>query len=387
VNGDSSVPLIVGALLSVVLLLVVVAGYVVYAAALSRLFSRSGVESWRGWVPILNVAEVFRLGGVARVMLLFFFVPIANIYALYLLAIAANRIGQRQGRGAGSVVLAIVLPPVWAALLAWGRQAELPDFERQQFESRASNGFGVPATGPLAEPQVQEHAAARDVIPAAAPMLAPTLSSFAPPPQMVAPMPQFHVAEPGPAEPGLAAPALIIHNPWADPAERGESPQVASAAPGILVGAAPSSAIGIDNDNDNDNDSGNGDRGDDEEYLDTVVVDRHPRREWELVLETGATYPLASATVALGRKPEGTDPAVQYLAVSDTTRTLSKHHAILRLEQNVWTITDLSSTNGVILVDSDGQEHPLAPASPAPIADRGFRLGSVSMTLRRTGEQ
>ena len=118
-----------------------------------------------------------------------------------------------------------------------------------------------------------------------------------------------------------------------------------------------------------------------------MVVDRHPRREWELVLETGATYPLASATVALGRKPEGTDPAVQYLAVSDTTRTLSKHHAILRLEQNVWTITDLSSTNGVILVDSDGQEHPLAPASPAPIADRGFRLGSVSMTLRRTGEQ
>ena len=388
-NGDSALPLIVGALLSVVLLLIVVAGYVVYAAALSRLFSRSGVESWRGWVPILNVAEVLRLGGVARVMLLFFFVPIANIYALYLLAIAANRIGQRQGRGAGSVVLAIVLPPVWAALLAWGRQAELPDFERQQFDSRASNGFGVPATGPLAEPQVQEHAAARDVIPAAAPMLAPTLSSFAPPPQMIAPVPQFHVAEPGPAEPagpvepGLAAPALIIHNPWADPAERGESPQVASAAPGILVGAAPSGAIGIDSDND----SGNGDRGDDEEYLDTVVVDRHPRREWELVLETGATYPLASATVALGRKPEGTDPAVQYLAVSDTTRTLSKHHAILRLEQNVWTITDLSSTNGVILVDSDGQEHPLAPASPAPIADRGFRLGSVSMTLRRTGEQ
>ena len=379
-NGDSSVPLIVGALLSVVLLLVVAAGCVVYAAALSRLFSRSGVESWRGWVPILNVAEVFRLGRVAPVMVLFFFVPIANIYALYLLAVAANRIGQRQGRSAGSVVLAIVLPPVWAALLAWGRQAELPGFERQQFESRASNGFGVPATGPLAEPEVQVPATARDVIPAAAPMPAPTLSSFAPPPpQMIAPMPQFDVAEPGPAEPGLAEPALIIHNPWADPAERGESPQVASAAPGILVGAAPSSAIGSDSDS--------VDRRDDEEYLDTVVVDRHPRREWELVLETGATYPLASATVALGRKPEGTDPAVQYLAVSDTTRTLSKHHAILRLEQNVWTITDLSSTNGVILVDSDGQEHPLAPASPAPIADRGFRLGSVSMTLRRTGEQ
>lgn len=381
-NGDSSVPLIVGALLSVVLLLVAVAGYVVYAAALSRLFSRSGVESWRGWVPILNVAEVFRLGRVAPVMVLFFFVPIANIYALYLLAVAANRIGQRQGRSAGSVVLAIVLPPVWAALLAWGRQAELPGFERQQFESRASNGFGVPATGPLAEPQVQVHAPApaRDVIPAAAPMPAPTLSTFAPPPlQVIAPMPQFDAAEPSPAEPSPAAPALIIHNPWADPAERGESPQVASAAPGILVGAAPSSAIGSDSDS--------VDRGDDEEYLDTVVVDRHPRREWELVLETGATYPLASATVALGRKPEGTDPAVQYLAVSDTTRTLSKHHAILRLEQNVWTITDLSSTNGVILVDSDGQEHPLASASPAPIADRGFRLGSVSMTLRRTGEQ
>ena len=383
-NGDSALPLIVGALLSVVLLLVAVAGYVVYAAALSRLFSRSGVKSWCGWVPILNVAEVFRLGGVARVMVLFFFVPIANIYALYLLAVAANRIGQRQGRGAGTVVLAIALPPVWAALLAWGRQAELPGPERQQFESRASNGFGVPATGPLAEPQVQEHAPApaRDVIPAAAPMPAPTLSTFAPPPpQVIAPMPQFDAAEPSPAEPSPAAPALIIHNPWADPAERGESPQVASAAPGILVGAAPSSAIDIDSDSDS------GDRGDDEEYLDTVVVDRHPRREWELVLETGATYPLASATVALGRRPEGTDPAVQYLAVSDTTRTLSKQHAVLRLEQNVWTITDLSSTNGVILVDSDGQEHPLASASPAPIADRGFRLGSVSMTLRRIGEQ
>lgn len=94
--------------------------YVWYAVALSRLFPRIGGEAWKGWVPVLNEAEILARGGVAAWKVVFFLIPIVQIYGIYLKVIATHRINEQFGRGAGSTVLAILLPPVWASILAAG---------------------------------------------------------------------------------------------------------------------------------------------------------------------------------------------------------------------------------------------------------------------------
>ncbi|MFS0853087.1 DUF5684 domain-containing protein [Microbacterium sp. 179-I 3D4 NHS] len=103
-----------------VTLVVGLAIYVWYAIALSRLFPRIGGEGWKGWVPILNEAEILARGGQPAWAAVLFLVPVANLYALYLKVRATHRINEQFARGAGSTVLAILLPPVWATILAAG---------------------------------------------------------------------------------------------------------------------------------------------------------------------------------------------------------------------------------------------------------------------------
>ena len=110
-------------------LLIGIAVYVWYALALSRLFPRIGGEGWKGWVPVLNESEILARGGVPAWSVVFYFIPIVQLYGLYLKVVATHRINVRFGRGAGMTVLAILLPPVWATVLAWGA-APYPEGDR-----------------------------------------------------------------------------------------------------------------------------------------------------------------------------------------------------------------------------------------------------------------
>ena len=110
-------------------LLVGLAVYVWYALALSRLFPRIDGEGWKGWVPVLNEAEILARGGVPAWSVVFYFIPIVQLYGIYLKVVATHRINRRFGRGAGMTVLAILLPPVWATVLAWG-PAPYPEGDR-----------------------------------------------------------------------------------------------------------------------------------------------------------------------------------------------------------------------------------------------------------------
>ncbi|WP_159501982.1 FHA domain-containing protein, partial [Microbacterium sp. 18062] len=105
---------------------------------------------------------------------------------------------------------------------------------------------------------------------------------------------------------------------------------------------------------------------------------------WELLLPSGESVPIAARTVVLGRNPNPTDPGVQYLAVSDEARTVSKHHARLQWNGGAWTITDLGSTNGVSIIDAAGTEHPLPADGTASVVER-FVLGDAVVVLRRAG--
>jgi hypothetical protein len=131
--------------------------------------------------------------------------------------------------------------------------------------------------------------------------------------------------------------------------------------------AAPAEAIEADDD-------------DDDEFAATVVVDRRPRVLWRLVLDNGTALDLTADTVALGRNPASEDPDVQLLSVPDSTRTLSKTHATLELNDGQWTVTDLNSTNGVIVVGAEDAETLLAPGRSSLVPDR-FILGKVGMRV------
>ena len=63
--------------------LVGLAVYVWYALALSRLFPRIDGEGWKGWVPVLNEAEILARGGVPAWSVVFYFIPIVQLYGIY----------------------------------------------------------------------------------------------------------------------------------------------------------------------------------------------------------------------------------------------------------------------------------------------------------------
>lgn len=119
----------------------------------------------------------------------------------------------------------------------------------------------------------------------------------------------------------------------------------------------------------------------DDDAAETIVVERPAVVSWTLVTDDGRRHPLEADVVVLGRRPAGEEPGVQYLAVPDTSRTLSKQHACLTREGDGWIVTDLQSTNGVFL-DLGGVERQLAPGDSAPVSGR-LLLGTVGLHIER----
>jgi len=114
----------------------------------------------------------------------------------------------------------------------------------------------------------------------------------------------------------------------------------------------------------------------------TVVVARAPRVSWSLVLDSGAYLPLDSSSMVLGRAPGRKVDGSPALAVPDTTKTLSKVHARLDREGEVWTITDLGSTNGVVVGEGD-DERTLGADESAVVTGR-FVLGELGLRIERS---
>ena len=102
-------------------LLLFAALYVWTALALSAVFRKSGEESWKAWVPVLNVIVLLQLGGLSGWLVLLALVPIVGAFALWIAQIlACYRINVAFGFGAGMTVLAALLFPVWATVLGFG---------------------------------------------------------------------------------------------------------------------------------------------------------------------------------------------------------------------------------------------------------------------------
>ena len=348
-----------------VFLLVGLVAYVWYALMLAKVFARLGAESWKAWVPFLNEAEIFRLGGVPAWSVVFLVIPIVQFYGLYLKAVAASRLNAHFGRGAGSTVLAILLPPVWATLLAQGAGAADPALQERIAPSvTPRSGYAFAVSTPQPPEPLPPTAAPPPLVgsvppapPAAEALAAPTLP---PPPGLISPPPGIITPPPGltPPPPPAAAPPVA-------PAELPAQPWVPLDRP--PVGPPPTPVAEP------------ADEGSDE--LDrTVVVDRRPVVPWRLVIDGGPSFRLTGTRITLGRRPDGAGAGGQEIAVPDSTRTLSKVHARLEVADGVWTVTDLNATNGVIVIEPDGTENLLDPGASAPVTDR-FVLGKVGMRI------
>lgn len=115
----------------------------------------------------------------------------------------------------------------------------------------------------------------------------------------------------------------------------------------------------------------------DDDFEATVVVPRRRGVRRVLVLDDGRRFALSATSIVMGRNPEG-GAGEQRLSIPDKTRTLSKTHARLVVQGDEWRLTDLDSTNGVVVVADDGAETLLEPGESVIGAGR-FVLGEVGM--------
>lgn len=483
--------------------LVGIATYVWYAFALSRLFPRIDGEGWKGWVPVLNEAEILARGGIPAWSVVFYFIPLVQFYGLYLKIVATHRINKRFGRGAGMTVLAVLLPPVWATVLAWGA-APYPEGDRlaalqpgsgahrsappAAAPARDASGYTIPSLVPsgnsaadapalvfpdYAPPSRTDALGATPAAPTGVPAPDPAVwgapqqfavqppfadspvRSFTPPP-VPPPAPQPATALPsgpsGPSGPVQEHPPTGImaamsglpgsgqqakRQPVADhgissadapqravrpappsfredavqdaepqpptirpapepsagafvgaesivaahPPEQPAAPVVAAGSapltePNVLVSQPTSPAAAAELIPDV-GETVVTPRPTDDELDATVVVARKRGVRRVLVLDDGRRFSLSGASVVIGRNPIG-GHGEQRLAISDTTRTLSKTHARLVVQEDEWRLTDLHATNGVVVVADDGAEVLLDPGESVVGTGR-FILGEVGM--------
>ncbi len=383
-------------------LLVLLVCWVWYSAALAAVFRRLGAPTWKAWTPVVQEVELYERGGVPGWSALYLFVPVVQLWGVVLRGVAAHRIGRSLGRGAGATVLAVLLPPVWASVVGWSGAArgtgappvaDVPAGDGVRGDTlggaaRTGPAPGVPAAAaaPVRRGDGRARRADAATVPAPEPVAVPVTSVSVEPLVRVAPSAPAPVPLPEPAPTPVALPLPPSRPAPATPVPVAASPSVPTAEPvpaatvedPLATPAAPPAAdvpttLGAPRVPAAD--------GDDAER--TVVRPRAVR--WRLRLDDGRVVPLERPVVVVGRRPPDADGAAQVVALPDTTRTLSKTHARLELRDGTWWVTDLGSTNGVVVPDAGGAERMLVPGQAAVVTGR-VRLGDVGMVLeQRTG--
>lgn len=108
-----------------------------------------------------------------------------------------------------------------------------------------------------------------------------------------------------------------------------------------------------------------------------------PASVWRLMLASGIVVPLVSA-VFIGRNPArlGENSSANLLPIDDPARSLSKTHALVERDGNQVFVTDLDSTNGVVIVPPGAEAFAAEPNERyAVVAGTELRLGSYVITL------
>jgi len=365
----------------VVQLIAAIGVYVWGSMALAAVFRKANRPPGRAWVPVWNLWLLFELAGVpgwwaaalvgggiltvilasvtaaliaqsaqdavfggggdasgallaATVVPMLFFLVFAAAAIVVMLRMM-RPLNRGFGRSGGYVVLGALLLPVWASIIGWG----------------SATWQGIPRGGIPPTPFAAADAPAAAALPT-------DTTAFAPPPPLAVPAPSPSSPSPVavPLQPGTPAST----NPWSPPPLAPTTPASAPVAPSAAPRFDPAPAT-------------------EAEVEEHTVLAAHRRPNITLRLPTGETIALTAAVVVLGRNPTPpTDqPGAQTVAIEDATRTVSKTHALLQRTDDGWTITDLSSTNGVLVGDGDAE---IPVGTPTPVTGR-FLLGDAELTL------
>ena len=368
---------------------------VVVPLGLRGIFEALGASRGKAWVPFVNIATVYRLGGFSEYWLVGLVIPLFNAVAAIILIVASHRITKRLGHSGAWTVLAVFAWWLWALILgllhADARPAEPLVWSVQQRPAPV-----VPLRSDHATTPPPPFAAAADAAP-------PAFAPIAPPPAAapVEPLPQPVAAppasEPEATRPEPAVPQQPAAEPAADPAgpqqtasyprheldpelhaaifEQSGPPASAPAAPAGPAAAIPPQPIAEPDDDATILTSG----------LDQTMISTRRRPHWWLHTTAGAHVELETNTAIVGRRPAAHPlyPGAQLVTVSDPATSVSATHAALELIDGSWQITDLGSTNGVWLVDEHtGGETELGSRNRARVTPR-FLLGELGVQVMR----
>jgi len=472
--------------------------YVWLSFALSKVFAKVGVPTWKAWVPLCNYMQLIQVGGYNPLWALAFLLPFVNIAGAVFLILAIHNINKRFGLGVSFTIIAWFALPVWASIVGFGSaqwgaapvQAPggVAGDGSGQYQARvegiAPGGYGaVPAPAYPAYPAgaAQAPAPAYPAAPAPAAPAVPAPAQQVPVVQTSA-LPVFTPAEqsrvqpaeavapqaPVPPAPSSIADAMSVTptappaqvrsipdetsvpsagfaaaaaesasassvsasapsaggDPWAPPinsvpggvasapvvsaaspvvspppvsvkppvvappVELVQAPPVAPVAPPVApvsavpvnavpVQAAPTNAAPLPAPDFDDTIIAE----DLPDFDDTVIVGRKSP-VW--ILEPGGSKAIriTSPVALLGRNPavNAIFPDAQLVLVPDSSKTMSKNHARIALDDGIWTIYDLGSTNGVVLVSADGEETVLESGASAILTET-FKLGELPIRL------
>lgn len=132
--SHSNNPLAVeGVALGIVLLLYVMAFvfgivvYAIYAYLLARIFKKAGLAEWIAWVPFYNSWKLLEIGGQQGFWAVLAVIPIINIVSTVFIYIAMYNVGLKLGKDGWWVVIAIFIPIVWFAVLAFDKSKWNPN--------------------------------------------------------------------------------------------------------------------------------------------------------------------------------------------------------------------------------------------------------------------
>lgn len=113
----------IGSILFVTIgLLILSSGYLITSWFLMRIFKKANVAAWKAWIPFYNEWIFLQMGGQPGWIVLLQFVPMLGIVTTVFLAIAAVHLAASFAKqGVGWLILYILLPVVWLAILAFDR--------------------------------------------------------------------------------------------------------------------------------------------------------------------------------------------------------------------------------------------------------------------------
>ncbi|MFC4242445.1 FHA domain-containing protein [Gryllotalpicola reticulitermitis] len=329
--------------------------FVVIPLGLRGIFDALGASRTRAWVPFVNLATVYRLGGLSEYWLIVLVIPPATVVGLVLLFVASHRIARRLDHSAWFTVLAVVM--WWAWTLAIGLQHE--------------RGARAAASEPLVWSVQRPEASLRlpgsdDATPSASRPIAPERRLTARLEALSAEAP-FHAAPLDPPEPELPElPALpeppaeasapeLPHLPELEPED--DATILTNGDATILTRSTP----------------------------DQTVISARRRPHWWVHTAMGSRVELVGTAAILGRrpKPHPLYPGAQLVMVTDDAVSVSATHAVLEYVEEAWHVTDLGSTNGVWLVDpATGAEREIGAHNRHRVTPR-FLLGELGVQVVR----